>query len=341
MKPTIRDVAARAGVSPATVSNALNGRKGVGEETRALVERVAREIDYAYEPPRALKRNYIRLVVFKRHGLVVMDTQFFMELMDGIERECHLSGLDMMVSNIHMEQDGDYLERVKGICREECAGILLLATEMHAEDMRLFAATASPLLVLDSLFPHLPFNTVAIANYDAGYMATAHLIRMGHERIGHITSSARFQNMGYRRMGYEAAMRDAGFAQHIDYNLRVTPTIEGAYRDVLAFLKNAPALPTAYFAANDIIAVGCARALGEMGYALPSDVSLIGMDDLQICQINAPTLSTIRVFKREMGRMAVRRLVEMGDRGAPECVTHTQVCVELVERKSICDLQHN
>ncbi len=341
MKATIRDVAARAGVSVATVSNALNGRKGVGQATRQQIEQIAREIGYDFEPQRTAKRDYIRLVVFKRHGLVLMDTQFFMELMDGIERECHLSGLDMMISNIHMEQDGDYLERVKGICKEECAGILLLATEMHQEDMRLFASTAAPLLVLDSLFPHLSKNMVAIANQDAGYLATEHLINMGHTRIGHITSSARFQNMGYRRMGYEDAMREHHLEQFIDYSWRVTPTIEGAYLDVMALLEQKPRLSSAYFAANDIIAAGFARALKEHGYKLPGDVSMIGMDDLQICQVNSPPLSTVRVIKREMGRVAVRRLVEMADKRAPDCIQKIEVGVELVERKSIRDLRHN
>ncbi len=341
MKPTVRDIAKHTGFSVATVSNALNGRKGVGEATRALIERVAKEMDYRYEPQRAPVRNYVRLVVFKRHGLVVMDTQFFMEMMDGIERECHVNGLDLVVTNIHMEQDSNYLDRVKGICKEECAGILLLATEMHAEDMRLFASTASPLLVLDSMFAHLPLNTVAIANYDAGHMATEHLIHMGHANIAHITSSARFQNMGYRRMGYEAAMREHNLAANIDFSWRVSPTIEGAYQDVMALLNEKPRLPTAFFAANDIIAVGCSRALKEKGYRLPRDVSVIGMDDLQICQINSPTLSTIRVLRREMGRSAVRRLVEMSDKSAPECVQKIEVGVELVERKSIYDLRHN
>ncbi len=340
-KATIRDIAARAGVSPATVSNALNGRKGVGDEMRERIERIAKEMGYEYEAPRAVKRNYIRLVVFKRHGLVVMDTQFFMELMGGIERECHINCLDLMISNIHMEQDGDYLERIKGICKEDCAGILLLATEMHQDDMRLFSATSSPLLIVDSLFPHIPLNTVCINNYDAGYRATEHLIHMGHTRITHVTSSARFQNMAHRRMGYEEAMRAAGLDAHIDYSWRVSPTVEGAYADILARLDTQKELPTALFAANDIIAVGCTRALKERGYKVPGDVSLVGMDDLQLAQLNSPPLTTIRVMKREMGRVAVQRLAQMNSQQAPECALHAQVCIELIERKSVRDLRHN
>lgn len=340
MKVRVRDIANEAGVSAATVSNALNGKGGVGDETSKRILSIAREMGYALERPTSQIKRYVRLVVFKRHGLVVMDTQFFAEMMEGLERQCHQNGLEMMITHIHMEKDDDYHQRIRNLCQEECAGIILLATEMYPEDVELFSNAKAPLLVLDSLFSHNQFNCVVMNNYEAGYIATERLIKMGHTRIEHITSAVRFNNMGYRRKGYEAAMEDAKLQMPESAIWRVTPTLEGAYRDMYALIgKRKGPMPTAFFAANDIMAAGCVRAMKERGLKIPGDVSIIGMDDLSVCQIANPVLSTIRVFREDIARIAVRRLLEMMDDSTSRCIQKTEVSVELVDRKSVSDLR--
>ncbi len=342
MKPRISDVAKAAGVSAATVSNALNGRKGVGDETSRRVLSFARELGYSRDKSQSKMKQVIRLVIFKRHGLVVMDTQFFAEMIEGIERECRTNNLDLMVTHIHMEKDLDYLERIRDICQDECAGILLLATEMYSEDVKLFSQTKAPLLVLDSLFRHENFNIIVMNNYEAGFIATQRLLKMGHSNVGHITSNVRFNNMRYRRKGYEAAMAEKGHGTNELQIWKVTPTLEGAYRDMCDLISERnQELPTAFFAANDIMAVGCSRALKEKGYKIPNNVSIIGMDDMAICQITNPPLSTIRVFREEIGVLAVKRLVDMMKEDTNACIQKTEVSVMLVDRKSIWDLRDN
>jgi len=103
-------------------------------------------------------------------------------------------------------------------------------------------------------------------------------------------------------------------------------------------LDNGRTPPTAFFAGNDIMAVGCMRALAEKGYAVPADVSLIGMDDLAICQFCTPPLSTIRVFRQELGITAVRMLLSIVGR-LNYCTIKTEMSVTLVERGSVASLK--
>ncbi len=342
MKVRIQDIAERAGVSPATVSNAINGKGGVGEKKLKQILSIAREMGYIFDKPSAGKLSYIRLVIFKRHGLVVMDTQFFAELLESMIREARRFGFELLVTHIYMETDQDYLEQIRQIQEEDCAGIILLATEMFHEDVRLFASTKAPLLVLDSLFRHESFNCVVMNNFEAGHMAAERLIAMGHTRIEHVTASVRLNNMRHRRRGFEAGMKDNRLPLPPDFLWQVTPTVEGAYRDMLDLLdQRTEPLPTAFFIANDVMAVGCVRALQEKGYAVPRDVSVIGMDDLDICQVSNPPLSSVRVYREDYGRIAVQRLMSIMDPASPRSIQKIEVSVTLIDRQSIRDLNVN
>ncbi|MEA4929523.1 MAG: LacI family DNA-binding transcriptional regulator [Candidatus Limiplasma sp.] len=336
MKVRVRDIAARAGVSPATVSNALNGRPGVSKENTRHILKLAEEMGYVASKAgkNAPEKSYIRLVMFKRHGLVVMDTQFFMELVEAVERECQAEGHELIITHIHTAMESDYRERIRAICAEQCAGILLLGTEMYTEDLELFSHCASPLVALDNLFRHEQVHAVVMNNYDAGYQATNALYAAGHRRIGHITSKVEFSNMRYRRKGFEAALREHDLAVDDESLWRVTPTLDGAYRDMRALLDGGRVPPTGFFAGNDIMAVGCMRALSEKGYVVPQDVSLIGMDDVSICQFCTPPLSTIRVYRQDMGTIAVRTLLSLVGR-LKYCTLKTEMSVSLVERGSV------
>lgn len=339
MKVRVRDVAARAGVSPATVSNALNGRSGVSQEIAEQIRLIADEMGYsggkALLKAAAPERNYVRLVMVKKHGLVVMDTQFFMELVESIERECRSEGYDLVITHIHLQFDQDYQQRISDICSEKCVGVIVLATEISAQDLELFKGCVSPLVALDNLFRHERVHAVVMNNYEAGYTAANRLYDAGHRQIEHITSVREFSNMRYRRKGYEAAMQEHGLSVSESCFWRVTPTFDGAYQDMKALLSQGRKPPTAFFAGNDIMAIGCVRALVEQGYRVPEDVSMIGMDDVQICEFCNPKLTTIRVFRQDMGIAAVRTLLSLAGKMTEGSILKTEISVALVERDSV------
>lgn len=334
MKYTLRDIAKRANVSPATVSNALNGRAGVSKAVQENILSIAQEMGYQLNRESAKSSRHVRLIVFRSHGMVVMDTQFFSELIESIQLECHRMGLELLISHVTARKDMDYINQINAFRNEECAGIILLGTEMDEEELKQFTDFRSPMVVLDNLFRLEGVHSVVMNNWQAGYLAAEALYAAGHRDIQHITSSIGFNNMTDRRLGVTEGLNKHGLSLKEDQIWPVRPTMNGAYEDMKALIQERKKLPEAFFAANDIMAIGCMRAIREAGYRVPEDVSIIGMDDTSICLACTPQLSTVHVFRRELGQTAVRTLFSLPDEKSA-CFLKTEVGVELVMRDSV------
>ena len=336
MKQKVLDIASIAGVSSATVSNALNGRKGVSEKTKQKIWKIARDIGYSREPANSSVQKAIRLVVFKRHGYVVSDTPFFASVIEGMERECRLLGYEMLVSHVNTKEAGQNAADSANFAGS--SGILLLATEMGPGDLQQFGNSGIPVVLLDSNFREQDFDLVLTNSVDAAYKATAYLAENGHTRIGHLRSSIPINNFTDRRRGHLQALEDHGLDGDPGLEILLEPTIEGSYRDMRKALERPGGyLPTAFFADNDIIAFGAMRALKEKGVRIPSDISIIGFDDMPFCEVTSPRLTTIKVFKQEMGSAAVKRLKQI-----LEAQNHVrqkiELGTELVIRDSVANI---
>ena len=333
MKPNIRTISKLCGCSPATVSNVLNHKKGYSKETEKKVLKAARDVGYLT----ASKMDGVRLVVYTKTGLVLSDTPFFSALISGIESECRSHQLSMTVTNVN-QSNVDFDEVMTLILSDVSNGILLLATELAEEDIAPFAKSPVPVVLLDSWFDHCTMDTVLINNTDSVCNAVEYFVKMGHKKIGYLSSSVPINNFYYRKTGYYRALNRYNLPIEKNFQVSLTPTMEGAYRDMKAYLAQSPDLPSAYFADNDIIAFGAMKALKEAGYKIPQDISMIGFDDMPFCEITSPTLTTIRVFKKEMGQAAVRRLLAKADEKEPQPSYKMQICTELVIRDSVRNL---
>ena len=334
MKYTLRDIAKRANVSPATVSNALNGRAGVSKSVQEKILAIAREMGYQLNRETAKAGRHVRLIIFRSHGMVVMDTQFFSELIESIQLECHRLELELLISHVSAKKDADYVNQINAFRNEECAGIILLGTEMNEEELKQFSDFRSPMVVLDNLFRLEKVHSVVMNNWQAGYLAAEALYAAGHRDIQHITSSIGFNNMTDRQRGLTEGLKKFGLSLENEKIWPVRPTMNGAYEDMKALLQAGKRLPEAFFAANDIMAIGCMRAIQEAGYQVPEDVSIIGMDDTSICLACTPQLSTVHVFRRELGQTVVRTLFSLPEKKSA-CFIKTEVGVELVTRDSV------
>lgn len=331
MKISIRDISAMTGFSPATVSNALNHKKGVNRETAAEIFRVARETGYISET----SITKIKFVIFRKNGSIIDDTPFFSSVINGFEQECRRFHYEMVICNVD-QRDTDYEKQVRSLISEPGSAVVVLATEMLEGDLELYKKAVCPLLIMDHWDEKMHFNAVLINNADSSRAATQYLIEKGHRKIGYIRGSYRIKGFRSRFSGYQSALRKNKLEYQEKYVFTVTPNLNGAYHDMLHYLDKTQDLPTAFFADNDLMALGVMKALQEKGYRIPEDISMIGFDDLPFSEISSPRLTTLKVPNIEMGKLAVRRIVDMID-GRDDIVVKTQVCTKFVIRDTVKD----
>lgn len=332
MKTSIHDISRITGYSPATVSNALNYKKGVNQDTAAEIFRVARETGYISE--NAIQK--IRLVIFRKNGLIIDDTPFFPVLINGFETECRKYGYEMVLCNVDQRNE-DYETRLQSMLHETGSAVVVLATEMQDSDLDPFRNAPCPVLIMDGWTDRMDFNAVLINNEDSARMATEYLYEKGHRRIGYIRSSFRIRGFRSRFYGYQSALRKFRLEFDEKNVFTVTPNLNGAYHDVLRHLERRCSLPTAFFADSDLMALGAMKAFQEKGYRIPEDVSIIGFDDLPFSEISNPALTTLKVPNTEIGQLAVRRIVDMIKK---KDLIHVkiQVCTKFVIRETVRDL---
>lgn len=303
MKVSVKKISEITGFSPATVSNALNYKRGVNADTAAQILQVAQELGY-FEENRITK---VRFVIFRRDGSIVDDTPYFTQLISGVEQECRACGMEVQICNLN-RLDADYREQARILFNDKSAAVILLANEMIEEDLSQIRGITTPFIVIDYWNENMGFDTIAACNADSARVATEYLIGKGHREIGYLMGDFRIKPFRARKSGYETAMQKAGLPVKPEYQVTLSTRMDSACLDMKAYLETRPKLPTAFFADNDMIALGAMKAMVEFGLKIPDDISIVGFDDLPFSSICAPPLTTIRVPKQEMGRAAVRRL---------------------------------
>lgn len=333
MKVSVRKISEATGFSPATVSNALNRKKGVNQETANRIWKVANEMGYAA----ANKITKIKFVIFRKNGDIIDDSHFHPSVIEGVEKEARDKGFETVF--VHLDcDDRDYKQQVSELLNDTSSAIILLGTEMGEEDFPMFEHSACPMVVLDGWSDRIAFDAVLISNTDSACKAVEYLAAHGHERIGYLRGDFRIQAFRYREIGYCRAMSRLGLTVYKNYIVNVGCKMETAYEDVKQYLEKEEKIPTAFFADNDEIAMGAMRAIKEKGLRIPEDVSIIGFDNISFGAIANPGLTTMHVHKHDMGKAAVRRLLEII--GNPdEAKMKLQVCTDFVERGSVLTIK--
>lgn len=304
-RPTMADVALRAGVSIPTVSKVLNGRGDVSEATRSKVQRAMSSAGYSGRGSLRTSTGIVDVVIDS------VGSPWAGQILSGAERAAAESGRTLAITAT--TRSGFAFDRWHDqIARRRSDGIVFVLSRAGHEELVALAELSLPVVLLDPVGedePSLP--TVGATNWAGGLAATEHLLGLGHRRIGFIGGPAELQCTQHRLDGYAAALRRAGidFApeliQYGDFRSR------GGRRTAEVLLDLAEP-PTAIFAGSDSQAAGVYQVVGERGLRVPHDVSVVGFDDTQVCTLLSPPLTTIRQPLGEMAREAVRLVL-----GAP------------------------
>lgn len=334
MSISAKELAQKLNISAATVSMVLNKKPGISEKTRNLVLSAAKEYGYDFSrlgDPDSQK-GIIQFVIYKKHGTVVADTPFFSQLTEGIDLGCKSAGYELQISYFYENQDME--EQIQALSGKSFQGLLLLGTEMSVDYFQPFSRLNIPMVVLDTYFEELNCDSVLINNVQGAYIATSYLLQKGFSQVGYLHSSYPIGNFAERADGYYKALRHHKISTDHPYVHKLTPSMEGAYADMLDVLSRKEPVAQAYFADNDLIAAGAMRALKEQGYHIPQDVSIIGFDGMPVCDFLEPTLTTMDVPKKRLGRLAVERLVNKISHGT-DAVVKIEMSPKLHERQSV------
>ena len=319
-RPKIKDIALRAGVSPATVSRALSDSDLVTEATRERVHDIARALNYR---PNVSARN-LRTRKAMAVLMVVRDVgnPFYLDIFKGIEATARAAGYSVLMGNT--ENDPGREQEYFSMLRDGHAdGMILMTGKLplmsgdNALDLSDLAVVAALEVLEDFGLPH-----VKVDNVGASRDAVQHLIDLGHRRIAHITGPLPELMSADRHDGYRQALQQAGIAATDGYEQRgnyLLPSGQAACRALFAL----PVPPTAIFCANDEMAYGAVHELRRLGRDVPGDVSVIGFDDLYLSQAFYPPLTTVSQPRTAIGRAAMQLLLKMlaGEHAPGETVT--------------------
>lgn len=311
MKVKQSDIAKQLNISTTAVSLAINNKPGVSEDTRRQVIDICRDI--GYELPAAEKLSQIcgsiGLYIYKKHGLVVSDTSFFSQVLEGIAVEAARRDIDLKY--VYLSEKANSREKMRDMLQSaDSEGIIVLATEMDKEDLKLLEYLSVPFIILDAYFEYAKMDTVLIDNIEATKKIVEYLISYGHEKIGYLKSRTRIKNFREREAGLRQTIQRHNIKYDKKYEFKIGSTPETAYQDFNELLDQGRELPTAFFADNDIIAMSAMRALKDHGIKVPDDVSVAGFDGVPDSSVISPPLTTVRVRGRDMGSLAVSRLVD-------------------------------
>lgn len=323
-RTTIKDVAREAGVSISTVSNALNHVGVISEKTRAHVMEVADRMHYVPNSNgqnlRAQEKKVIGMFLHELSG------PYYGELVDRMHRECQRLGYELYIFIVN--SDETILQ--KTMSGEVCAAVLFCHVEEKTLHRLNNAGFPVALLNYDYTDEHIcsvPFNS-----FHAGETAGNYLIGLNHKRLMHVRGLEDNFDTVYREAGLRSAMEKAGLQLEEDYCIQGQFSRGVAYQSMKDFLRSGKPLPDAIFAANDRSAFGCIEALREEGVCVPEDVSIIGCDDIDICELYTPALTTIRTNFEKQGEIAIRELLNLLT-GKSKGQVHEIDC-QLVIRKS-------
>ena len=329
---TIKDVAASAGVSVATVSHVTNESRFVSEETKVRVVTAIAELGYRRDGiARSLRRNRTGTI-----GAVVSDitNPFFSDLVKGIENTIHALPDRLNVILCNSEEDEARERELLDILMEKRVdGLIIAPAGGNLAYFEALGAEGPPLVFVDRVLPKVAADTVTISNLSASEEAVRHLIERGYERIAVVRASLQASSIEERVEGYRRALAKAGRQIQPEWVLESASNIDAAHDAGRKLLSLSPR-PDAVFTTNNFMTLGLVRALNEAGLSTPDDIAVVGFDDFQWAEAFRPRISAIAQSGYAQGVEAARLLsarISKTESGPP---VHRLIETKLIVRES-------
>lgn len=307
---TMKDIAEVAGVSPATVSLAINQKAGITEETRQRVLDMAKRLNYKKRPRRrSTGDGNLLALVMEELPIPVFTDSFCGAIISGIDDAAKAAGYHMVLA-IVKPGNGAEVEIPSVIASGEASGAIVLGGgDLDDEFLIRLAAEAESVVLVDNYVYGQPLPCVLANNVEAGFLATEHLLSLGHGRIGFIQGSPKYKPLNERLLGYFLALRQANI--EFDSELippRVSHGREKGRKEMEALLGLTDP-PTAVVCASDQTAFNAMQVIRQAGLSIPKDISIIGIDDIAEAAMQDPPLSTVHIPRQEMGATAAKLLI--------------------------------
>ncbi|HKD07607.1 MAG TPA: LacI family DNA-binding transcriptional regulator [Bryobacteraceae bacterium] len=304
MSVSIKDVAARAGVSIATVSHVLNGTRGTRQETRDRVEEAIRELGYAQnQAARNLARGRSSLL-----GLIISDIRnpFFPEVTSAFQDQALLHNMDAIVLNTNYDPQRT-LNAVKRLTGLQVPGVAILTSQIDPAVADLLPRSGVASVFLDLGRVNRNVSNIVV-DYERGICDSLHhLAKLGHRRIAYIGGPLELPSAQVRKKAFVKGALQAGIepARAIDSDF----TVKGGYSACGELMSGSR--PTAIVTGNDLTAIGVLRRAFDAGINVPEDLSVVGFDDIMFSEYTQPALTTVAVPRGEIGNAAFQALWAM------------------------------
>ncbi len=300
----LRDIAEKAGVSVNTVSRALRDKPDVGESTKTSIIRLAEELGYEI-PRQPSSAGMIQLI-----GVLVQDilNPFYAKVVEGIEQVLRQERANFLFGCSY-RQEARERDVFSFFCKQEVDGLLLGSVVNPEYLIAQLEITEIPIVALSQHFKEYAVDYVINDNYHGAFLATNHLIKLGHCRIAYIAGLDAQTSTQERLRGYQETLANSGIP--LDPHLMRTSdnTIESGYYLAKDLLQSVDDL-TAIFAYNDLVALGAFRAIREANLRVPADISLVGYDDIMFAEFFEAPLTTVQQPMVEIGRKAAEVLLK-------------------------------
>lgn len=328
---TMKDVAARAKVSTATVSRALMNPEKVSQHTRHRVEQAAIEVGYLpHSLGRSIKRSESRTLL-----IIVPDIcdPFFSEIIRGIETTAASHGYLVLIGDCahQNQQEKTFIDL---IVTRQIDGMLLLGSRLPFGTSKEEQRNLPPIVMANEFAPELELPTVHIDNLTAAFDAVTYLQKLGHKRIACIAGPEEMPHCHYRLQGYVQALRRSGMEIEPHYIARGDFTFE-AGASALEQLMSLPHPPTAVFCHTDVMALGAMACARRKGLRVPEDLSIMGFDDIELSKFCDPPLTTVAQPRFNIGKEAMLLLLDQLQGQAATIGSRLLDCT-LIERGSTC-----